>query len=200
MARLRNRYGVLGSVHMAMWLIRSKCICGTIRIIRFPFALFGKKYIDFGQRLSVGRNCRIEAYSLDGTKDKRLVFGNDVQLNDSVHIVAMGRVQVGNNVLVASHVFISDNSHGCYKGLVDDSNPDIPPMERDYYIKPIEIGENVWIGEGAVILLGVTIGRGSIIGAHSLVNKDVPPYCIVVGNPARVVKRYDFDKCCWMRV
>lgn len=199
MARLHNHYSLLAAIKMGIWLIRTKLICRKARIFRFPLVLFGKKYIDFGERLTLGRNCRLEAYSLDGTQHKRLIFGKDVQLNDNVHIDAMQSVVIGNNVLMASHVFISDNSHGGYD---EDSscNPNIPPMERDYMIKPVSIGDNVWIGEGVFIAMGVNIGKGSIIGAHSFVNTDIPDYCIAVGTPAKVVKKFDFTEQKWKRI
>lgn len=199
MARLHNQYTISQAIQMGFWLIRTKLICPKARIFRFPLALYGKKYIEFGERLTLGRNCRLEAYSLDGTKDKRLIFGKDVQLNDNVHIDAMKRVEIGNNVLMASHIFISDNSHGGYKeGAACD--PDIPPMERDYAIKPVKIEDNVWIGEGAFISMGVTIGKGCVIGAHSFVNKDIPAYCIAVGNPAKVIKCYDKSIGQWKKI
>lgn len=199
MARLHNNYTLLSALKMGVWLIRTKLIWPKARLFRFPLALFGKKYIDFGERLTLGRNCRLEAYSLDGTFYKRLIFGKDVQLNDNVHIDAMELVRIGNNVLIASHVFISDNSHGGYS---EDSscNPDIPPMERDYVIKPVSIGDNVWIGEGVFITMGVNIGKGSVIGAHSFVNTDIPDYSIAVGTPAKIVKKYNFDIQKWCKV
>lgn len=200
MARLHNHYSLLSSFKMGFWLIRTKFICRKARFFRFPLSILGGKFIDFGERLTLGRNCRIEAYSLDGSQNKRLFFGKDVQLNDNVHIDAMERVEIGDNVLMASHVFISDNSHGCYKGCEMDCNPETPPMERDYLISPVKIDDNVWIGEAAIVMMGVHIGRGSVVGAHSLVNRDIPPYCIAVGNPARVIKRYNFDNKKWDKI
>lgn len=199
MARLHNQYSFFQAIQMGLWLIRTKLICRKARIFRFPLAMYGKKYIDFGERLTLGRNCRLEAYSLDGTQYKRLLFGKDVQLNDNVHIDAMKRVEIGNNVLMASHVFISDNSHGGYKeGEMCD--PDVPPMERDYVIKPVTIEDNVWIGEGAFISMGVTVGKGSVVGAHSFVNKNIPPYSIAAGNPAKVIKCYDKSIGHWKKI
>lgn len=78
-------------------------------------------------------------------------------------------------------------------------NPDTPPMERDYVIKPVSIGDNVWIGEGAFIGMGVKIGKGSVIGAHSFVNKNIPDYCIAVGSPAKVIKKYDWEGKMWRK-
>lgn len=128
-----------------------------------------------------------------------MFFGSDVQINDYVHINAMCKVEIGNNVLIASHVYISDNSHGIYKGSPKDSRPDVPPIKRDYYIKPVSIGNNSWICEGVLILPGVKIGIGCILGAHSVVNKNVPDYSIAVGNPAYIIKRYDFSRNGWFK-
>ena len=200
MDRLRNHYSLLSLFKMVFWFIRTKIICHKARIFRFPLTILGKKYIDLGERLTLGRNCRIEAYSLDGSQNKRLIFGKDIQLNDNVHINAMERVEIGNNVLMASYVFISDNSHGCYKGNERDCNPETPPIERNYLISPVIIEDNVWIGEAAIVMMGVKIGRGSVIGAHALVNKDIPPHSIAVGNPAKVIKQYNYDKKRWEKV
>jgi lipopolysaccharide O-acetyltransferase len=66
--------------------------------------------------------------------------------------------------------------------------------------KNVEIGENCWIGEKAIILPGVTIGDWSIIGAGSVVNKSIPPYSIAAGNPAKVIKQYNFETKNWEKV
>jgi lipopolysaccharide O-acetyltransferase len=130
---------------------------------------------------------------------KLLVFKNDVQINDFVHIVALERIVIGNNVLIASKVFISDSNHGSYSGEAQ-SHPDQNPIERKLSNSPIEIEDNVWLGEFVSVLQGVTIGRGSIIGSMSVVTKDIPPYCIAVGSPARVIKTYNFKTAKWESV
>lgn len=112
----------------------------------------------------------------------------------------MERVEIGDGCLLASHIYISDNSHGCYKGFDRDSAPDIAPDHREYIAAPVHIGKNVWIGEGVIVLPGVTIGDGCVIGAHSVVNKDIPADCIAVGSPARVIKRYSFTNRCWEKI
>ena len=92
---------------------------------------------------------------------------------------------IGNNVLLGHAVYISDNNHGM-------SNSDalkIPPVERQLYSKgAVRIGNNVWIGRHVCIMPGVTIGDNCIIGANSVVTKDVPANCVAVGLPAQIIK------------
>ena len=184
-----------------MFLLRSKLICRKIRLIRFPFVMRGGEFIDFGNRLTTGYGCRFEVFPIDSDKRKRLIFGNDVQVNDYVHISAIDRVEIGDNCLFASHIYVSDNSHGNYG---DDpsiaSSPDTPPASRPYIVASVKIGKNVWLGEGVIVMPGVTIGDGCIIGAHSGVNKDIPTASIAVGSPAEVIKRYSYEKKCWIKV
>lgn len=83
-------------------------------------------------------------------------------------------------------VLITDNGHG--RSIAEESN--IPPLKRKTFSKgPVIIGKNVWIGDKATVLPGVTIGDGAIIGANSVVTKDIPANSIAVGIPAKVVKK-----------
>jgi len=85
-------------------------------------------------------------------------------------------------------------------GGKNDSSPEVQPDHREYITSPVKIGKNVWLGEGVIVMPGVTIGDGSVIGAHSVVSKNIPPACVAVGTPARVVKKYSFEKKCWERI
>lgn len=80
------------------------------------------------------------------------------------------------------------------------SSPDVPPANRQYITAPVKIGKNCWLGEGVIVMPGVTIGDGSVIGAHSVVNKDIPPATIAVGSPARMVKQFNYDTERWEKV
>lgn len=108
--------------------------------------------------------------------------------------------RIGDNCLLASHIYISDNSHGVYSGSENDSCPDSPPVKREYITSPVVIGKNCWIGESVLILPGVHIGDGCIIGAHSIVKNDIPAACIAVGIPARIVKKYNFTLKKWEKI
>lgn len=170
----------------------------SARLIRFPFDVRGKNGIDLGVSLTTGPFCRIESFSKD--RKKSLVFGKNVQINDFVHINALNHVYIGDNVLIASKVFITDLAHGSYVGNDFDSDPDIKPIDRVLSSKDVNILDNVWIGENVSILPGVTIGKGSIIGSNSVVTKSIPERSIAVGNPAVVIKIYNKTTKHWERI
>ena len=205
---MRNRYTFTQKIRLVIWLVRTKILWRQARLIRFPFDVRGIGFIDFGYNLTTGVGCRIEAFdfvfetnsSKHGISKYKIKFGKNVQINDYVHISAMNKVIIGDNVLMASHIYISDNSHGLYKGMADDTDPTLAPIKRPYYVSPVSIGDNTWIGEGVFIMPGVAIGRGCVIGAHSVVNKDIPDYSIAVGSPAKVVKQYNFEMKKWEKI
>ena len=200
MVQIYNSYSPFDYVRLFYYVVRSKLISAKIRIIRFPIDIRGRKFILWGDDLTIGRHCRIDAFYSNGKGLPRIRFGRNVQINDYVHIVAMQSVIIRDNVLIASHVYISDCSHGSYKGDKYDSAPDTPPINRNYRIAPVIIGDNSWIGEGVIIMPGVTIGKGCVIGAHSIVNKDVPDYSMAVGSPAKIIKKYNFVSEKWERI
>lgn len=199
MNTVKNEYSICDRLQLAYFLIRTKLIDRRARLFRFPIVIRGREYIDFGERLTTGVGCRFDVFPTGNTR-ATVIFGKDVQLNDYVHIVGMNSIEIGDNVLMASHVFISDNSHGSYKGDDNDSNPNTPPTERCYGMAPIKIGNNVWIGEGVIVMPGVTIGDGCVIGAHSIVNKSIPDNSVAVGTPAKVIKQYNFETRHWEKV
>ena len=192
---MKNSYTIYGYLRLAISYILTKIFYSNSRIIRFPFDVRGKKYRNFGERLTIGFNCRFEAFGKD--EEKLILFGDRVQINDYVHISAMSGIEIGDDVLIASHVYISDNSHGYYNENGD--SPKIPPSQRKYLISKVKIGNNVWLGEGVIVLPGVEIGDGCIIGAHSVVNKTLPKGVIAVGSPAKIIKEYDFKQQKWIK-
>ena len=94
--------------------------------------------------------------------------------------------------MIADKVYISDNTHSY-------QDPNVPILSQPVmYIGDVKIGDNVWIGEN-VSILGVEIGRNSVIAANSVVNKNIPPFSVAAGCPAKVVKHFDFEKGVWVR-
>lgn len=195
-----KNYGILDILLLSYFKIRTKILFKNARIIRFPFRMRGKKFINVGEGFTTGFNCRLDAFTFGERSDKCLInIGRNVQINDYVHIGAINNITIGDNVLIASKVFITDHDHGSYSGSNQDS-PETIPNQRQLISAPVIIEENVWIGEFVSILKGVRIGKGSIIGTMSVVTKDIPPYSIAVGSPAKVIKQFDFDKKEWVLI
>lgn len=107
--------------------------------------------------------------------------------------IVIGPVTMGENSICAQNCFIGGQSH-----IFEDVSKHF--LRQGKEIKKVVLGRDVWIGSNSVILLGVKIGNNSVIGAGSTVVKDIPPYCVAVGNPARVIKRYNFETKQWERV
>lgn len=196
-----KRYGLIGCFKLILSLIYTKIFYPRARLIRLPFDIRNKKYIKLGNGFTSGFGCRLEAVVLKNkNKSENLIsFGHNVQINDYVHIAAGESIIIGNNVLIASKVFITDLNHGNYSNEIPDS-PLSFPNDRAIITKPVIIAENVWLGEGVCVLPGCIIGFGSIIGAASVVTKNIPPNSIAVGNPAKVIKQYDYSKKLWLSV
>lgn len=163
-------------------------------LIRKPLYLRGKKRnFHYGHGFRTGRRCRIELFG-DGV----IRLGERCHIGDFVHIASSSLVEVGDDCLFASKIFISDTSHGSYGE--GGSSPDTPPELRPLVSDPVKIGKNVWLGDSVVILPGVTVGDGCVIGANAVVTKDIPAYTVAGGCPARPLKQYDFDAREWKRI
>lgn len=115
-----------------------------------------------------------------------LTIGNDVYLNAGVFIEAFHDITIGSNVLMAS-----------FASVIDDDSHLLEPGSRRYK-GPTVIGDNVWLGRNVVVLPGVTIGDGSVVGANSVVTRDIPPRCFAAGAPAAVVRKLEMAED-WVR-
>jgi acetyltransferase-like isoleucine patch superfamily enzyme len=160
-------------------------------------------------RLQIGRAFKALDYLwLDAIERDRngnqykpvLVIGDNVVAGYFVHVAATNCVRIGSDVLIGSRVIITDHNHGIYKGATQ-SSPLERPAER--VLTPdaeTVVEDNVWIGDGVVILPGSHVGKGSIIGANSVVSGVIPQYCMAAGIPARVIRMYDGDSKSWQRI
>lgn len=150
--------------------------------------LKGAKYVTLADNVIISERCIIEVY--DSYRGQLfspiLTIGMNSHLGDDGHITCINRVQIGNNVRIGRKVFITDNAHGVSDRKLLDTAPNKRPLASK---GPVLIEDNVWIGEMCCIMPGVRIGKGSIIGANAVVTKDVPPYSVAVGNPAKIVKQ-----------
>lgn len=142
----------------------------------------------------------MDALGNQSTTSALIHVGSDVAMNEYVHIGAVESVFIGNRVLIGSKVFVTDHDHGSYGREGIHTDPRVAPGVRELSASPVIIEDDVWLGEFVSVLPGVRIGKGAIIGAMSVVTRDVPPYCIAVGNPARTIKTFNFDSKRWERI
>lgn len=158
--------------------------CGTNPHIEYPLVLNGAKYITIGDNFISNARLRLDAFMFEG-KEPKIIIGNNVNINFDCHIGAINEIRIGDNVLIASKVFISDHSHGD----TSTEHMNIAPLKRPVVSTgPIIINNNVWIGEGASILANITIGESAIVGTNAVVTKDVPPFAVVGCVPAKILK------------
>ena len=112
-------------------------------------------------------------------------IGNQVTIGDGCHITCVNGISIGDGCQLGKLITITDNSHG--KTEISELKTKV--IERLIYSKgKVTIGNNVWIGDKATILPNVEIGDGCIVGANAVVVKSAPPYSVIVGNPAKVIK------------
>jgi acetyltransferase-like isoleucine patch superfamily enzyme len=175
--------------------------CGCI-FIAGSFRISGKQNIEI-VKLFAGRRIVIDAikYFNHDIYTPSIVIGQNVSLSDDIHIACTNKIKIGNNVLMGSHIYISDHDHGIYSGnKIEHSSPEEQPAKRKLTNDGfVIIEDNVHIGEYVCILKNTRIGRGAVIGAQSVVTGDIPEYSVAAGNPAKVIKKYDFDKQIWIR-
>ena len=176
---------------------------------------------DFANQATLGKNVRLlpQAGITNDTKDKsRVVIDENCELACQMHVEASGSIHVGSYTTIRFNTYISSIcgvyigndviiSNNCY--IYDNNSHPTSPSRRKEMTRsgfhsemwknrhaesmPIVIEDNVWVGQKAMIMKGVTIGKGAIVAAGAIVTRDVPAYSIVAGNPAKVVKSLDPD-------
>ncbi len=174
------------------------------KVIRLPYIFFLKingmkikltssmpisTIIENPKRIEIGKHCNFDQRTIMRVFDNnsRITIGNNFCGGNDLKILCCGTVKVGNDVTCAGNVFITSENHG------------LNPKTKSFNDNKLEssnviIDDGVWIGEKVIILPGVSIGKKSVIGAGSVVTKNIPPYCVAVGNPARIIKKYDFKE------
>ena len=159
-----------------------------IRIV-FPLRILGSKFISLEDNVTVQYNGFLAAIKTNNIVP-HLVIKKGSLVGNYCHIVCTKSITIFENVLIADKVYISDNLHE-YRDVL---TPILSqPLKQ---LKDVEIGSGSWVGEN-VCIMGAKIGRNCVIGANSVVNKDIPDYCIAVGSPAFIVKRYCLENQCW---
>lgn len=158
--------------------------------IIFPLSIQGAKNIYIGSNVIIQYRTWLASLPLTGTQKCKLEIGDGCCIGNFNHIFATESIKIGKDVLTADKVYISDNLHS----YEDISIPIMHQLVKQ--ISTVEIGEGTWIGEN-VCIIGAKIGKNCVIGANSVVTKDIPDYSVAIGIPAKVIKYYSFDSKTW---
>ena len=186
---------MIESIRNKIWyfLNRGKYInLGKGSIIVSPLKVNGKKNISIGNCVTIKYKTWLASLPLDAGTGSLLEFGDGCCIGNFNHIYATKKVIFGRKVLTADKVYISDNLH---------SYEDITKAVLDQPLKQsneVHIGDGTWIGEN-VCIMGCTIGKHCVIGANAVVTKNIPDHSVVVGNPAKIIKRYCFETKRWKK-
>ncbi|MES2828416.1 MAG: acyltransferase [Bacteroidota bacterium] len=162
-------------------------------VVQSLLRLDGRENIYIGNKVIIQKFTWLAALPLTNHEDCRLEIGNGCQIGHFNHIYATYRIVFGENVLTADKVYIADNRH-IYENI-DEAILDQPVKQ----LNEVYIGEGSWIGEN-VCIIGASIGKHCVIGANSVVNESIPDYCIAVGAPAKVIKKFNFINNRWEKI
>jgi acetyltransferase-like isoleucine patch superfamily enzyme len=170
---------------------------GTGSGILFPtVALYGEAYMRIGRDVIVGPYCTLSAGVMPGhvpDQDPVVTIGDGVLIGRGSGIVGHRSVSIGDGVFTGHHVYVTDANHG-YEDVAETIGRQFAPP------RPVAVGAGSWLGHGSVVLPGATVGEHVAVGAGSVVTGDLPSYSVAVGNPARVIRRYDTERAEWIRV
>ncbi|WP_315054479.1 acyltransferase [Chryseobacterium indoltheticum] len=178
----------------------------TILWYRLFFKSIGKNCVIFsptiltpesiilGNNVSIGWRARIEGVKQYQSEkfNPKIILSDGVSIQQNIHLTCADSIQIGKNTAIAANVSITDIHHP-----YDDIN--IPIEQQNIKTKPVFIGENCKIYNNAVIMQGTKIGKHCTIAANSIVSGDFQDFCVIVGAPAKTVKRYSFEKQAWLK-
>lgn len=142
-------------------------------------------------QFQIGENSTIEDFSTVNNGVGDVIIGNNSLIGMGNTII--GPIQIGNNVIFAQNIVASALNH-------EYRDPDLPIQAQPILKAAIIVEDDCWIAANAVITAGVRIGKHSVIAAGAVVTKDIPPYSVAVGNPAKVLKQYNFETKNWERI
>ncbi len=141
-----------------------------------PIRVIGTARITLGKECRLGRECELTT-----EEDGKIILGDKIRINRGVTLTSYAQIRIGAFTIIGEFASIRDANHGMETGT--------PMRLQPHTSAPIRIGNDVWIGRGSCILPGITIGDGAVIGANSVVTRDIPPYAIAAGAPARFLRQ-----------
>ncbi|EOB2820164.1 acyltransferase [Vibrio vulnificus] len=153
--------------------------------IAFPLFFQGLKNVQIGRKVRIFPKSRIEVHG-----DGEIIIEDNVGIGQNFHITSAGKLVIGKGTVVSANVFITNIDHS-YQEI------DKPILEQPNVVKDTIIGDNCFIGIGASIQAGTKLGKQCIVGTNSVVRGEFPDYCVIVGVPAKIVKKYNLETKSW---
>ena len=159
---------------------------GLISYFAKPLFIYGGKGISIGNKVRIFPGARMETH-LNGS----IVMGDDISIGQNLHIISSAEIlKIDNHTTISGNVFITNVDH-------DYTEIGVHILKQKYVSKKTHIGANCFIGYGVAIQAGTILGQQCIVGANSVVRGVFPDYCVIVGSPAKVVKRYNIESQIW---
>jgi acetyltransferase-like isoleucine patch superfamily enzyme len=169
---------------------RGRCYAGfgDHSAISFPpGSVFGERWIRIGADTLIGPNVSMAAGMADdgalAPAAEVIVIGDRVNIGRGSSIVGMARIEIGDDVTTGPNVYITDHNHTY-------ADRDVPVARQWPSDDPVHIGPGCWLGAGAVVLPGTTLGCNVVVAANAVVRGDIPDYAVVAGSPARIVRQW----------
>ncbi|MDB5005916.1 MAG: lacA 3 [Mucilaginibacter sp.] len=155
---------------------------------------FTPKYLTVGNNVTIRNNARIEGVFKYGVENysPEIIIGNDVKIQQNLHLTCASIITIGNNTAIAANVTITDIDHG-YEDIT------LPPEKQPLKITPVNIGADCKIYNNAVLLPGTILGKHVIVGANSVVKGQFPDFCLIAGIPAKIIKYYNYEINQWVK-
>ena len=174
------------------WGLRAVVYKPFMKYMGIPSYMAKPIFIDGLSRISIGKRCRIfPGIRMEAMVNGSITIGNNVYIGQNCHITSEGsELKVGEGTDIMAGVCITNIDHN-YQDIKK------PILEQGYTVRITRIGKDCFIGQNAVIQAGVQLGDHVIVGANSVVKGEYPDYCVIVGSPARIVKKYNSGTGKW---
>jgi len=178
----------------SMWGLRA-IVYSIFTDVQMPSYIGKPIYIRCLKKIKLGKRVRIyPGIRAEVENDGSIVIGNNTSIGQGFHVVAYGsQLVIGKDVTISGNVFITNCDH-TYQII----NKSI--LEQPIIGKTTIIGDNCFIGYGVAILAGTVLGKQCIVGANSVVCGEFSDYCIIAGNPARIIRKYNPENESWEKV
>lgn len=176
------------------WILRGLIYKPFFGKFGFPSYIGKPVYIGNFKRIFIGKKVRILPGARIEVVDKKssIVFEDNISVGQNFHITSAGNLIIGKNTTFAENIMVTNIDH-------DYQEIDKHILDQKHIVKETKIGENCFVGYGAVIQSGTILGKQCIVGANAVVRGIFPDYSVIVGIPAKIVKRYDEKSKTWKR-